>query len=292
MNRQPSFSDWAILFLLALMWGASFLMIKKALVVYDPVQCAFMRMGMATAVYLPLAVLYFKKIDWSKWRPLLVVALCGSGIPNYFFALAQTKVSSSLAGILNSLTPLFTLLLGVLFFDMRSSRHKAIGVGLGLVGAVLLMLFGRGLTAKIGGESLFAIFCVLATICYAINANTVQRHLTGVHPVAIGAASFFLTGPAYLAGVYFSGAWDATWAHPSPGQAVGSLAYLAVIGTAAASMLYFYLLQQTSAIFATSVTYLLPVIAIVLGILDGEEVTLVHFAGTALILTGLYLARK
>lgn len=292
MNRQPSLSDWAILFLLALMWGASFLMIKKALVVYDPVQCAFMRMGLATATYLPLAILYFKKIDWSKWRPLLVVALCGSGIPNYFFALAQTKVSSSLAGILNSLTPLFTLLLGILFFGMKSSRHKAIGVLLGLLGTVLLLLFGHGLTAKIGGESLFAIFCVLATVCYAINANTVQRHLTGMHPVAIGAASFFLIGPVYLAGVYFSGAWAATFAHPAPSLAIGSLVYLAVIGTAAASMLYFHLLQRTSAIFATSVTYLLPVIAIVLGIMDGETVSAVHFAGTALILTGLYLARK
>ena len=281
-----------MLLLLTLMWGTSFLLIKKSLLVFSPVEAAFMRMGLATLAYLPFAAIFYKKIDWSKWPALLVVSLCGSGIPNFLFALAQTRISSSLSGILNSLTPLFTLVFGVLFFQMALSRYKVIGVLLGLAGAVLLILFGRGLSAPMGGESYFALFCVLAAMCYALNSNTVAKYLQGMHPAAIGAASFFLTGPVYIAGLFLSGAWNTIQTHPAPWSAVGCLAYLAVVSTALASMLYFHLLQRTNAIFATSVTYLLPIMAILFGILDGETVTTVHLGGTALILGGLYLARK
>lgn len=274
------------------MWGGSFLMIKKSLVVFPPEQAVFVRMSFASLAYLPFALVYFRKIDWSKWRALLVVSLCGSGLPNYFFAMAQTKVSSSLAGILNSLTPFFALILGVWFFKNKASDNKWKGVLLGLAGTMALILFGRGGGVQFSGEGLLPLFCVAATICYAINANTVANFLQGVHPIAIGSASFFLTAIPYFSGLYFSGAWQTMWTHPAPQTALLCLGYLAVVGTALASMLYFYLVQRAGAIFATSVTYLLPIFAMIFGFFDGEKLMPVHFLGTAAILAGLYLTRK
>jgi drug/metabolite transporter (DMT)-like permease len=290
MSRQPSALDWGALFLLGTVWGASFLFIKRSVEIFDPIQMAMWRMVMATAIYLPIAAAFWSKIDWRRWKPLVVVAFCGSAIPNFLFAVAQQHVNSSLAGVLNSLTPLFTLLLGVAFFDMKFTREKLLGVVLGLLGAALLILFNGKNGAS--GNVFFASLCVLATICYAINANTVNRWLRDQPPAGIASAAFVLTGGIFLVGLWLSGAWATAWQHPEGLKGLGYIFYLALVGTVFGSIMYFWLLQRTSAIFATSVTYLLPITAILLGVLDGEGWSAIDLLGTAVILTGLYLARK
>lgn len=290
MSRPPSTFDWFLLVFLAAIWGASFLFIKRAVRVFDPTQMAMWRMVMATGLYLPIAAVFRSKIDWRRWRPLLVVALCGSAIPNFLFAVAQRHVASSLAGVLNSLTPLFTLILGALFFQMRFSWHKMLGIGLGLAGAVILILFNS--STAVTGNAAFAGLCVLATVCYAINANTTNRYLRDQHPAAIASASFMLTGLPFLAGLWWSGGWTQAATHPHAFEGLGYIFYLAAIGTVLGSIAYFWLLQRTSAIFATSVTYLLPVMAMLLGAFDGEHIAATDVAGTAVILAGLYLVRK
>lgn len=289
-SRPPSAFDWFLLFILALIWGASFLFIKKSVAIFNPMQMAMWRMVLATAVYLPVAALYWSKIDWKRWKPLLVVAFCGSAIPNLLFAVAQQHVNSSLAGVLNSLTPLFTLLLGVAFFEMKFTQRKTIGVVLGLTGAAMLILFNS--KNGVSGNAFYASLCVIATVCYAINANTVNKWLRDQHPAGIASAAFVLTGWLFLLGLWWSGGWEEAWRDERGLEGLGYIAYLAVLGTAGASILYFWLLQRTSAVFATSVTYLLPVAAIGLGAFDGEAIGWIDLMGTGVILAGLYIARK
>ncbi|HLP93473.1 MAG TPA: EamA family transporter [Saprospiraceae bacterium] len=289
-NRQPSASDWFLMIFLATIWGASFLFIKKSVAIFSPVQMAMWRMVLATVVYIPIAIAYWSKIDWKRWKPLVIVAFCGSAIPNFFFAVAQQHVDSSLAGVLNSLTPLFTLVIGALFFGMAFSRDKVLGVVIGLGGAIMLVLFnGHG---GVSGNAFYAGLCVLATVCYAINANTVNRHLRDLHPAAIASAAFMVTGLLFMGGLWYSGGWEVAWQHPEGMKGLGYVFYLSAIGTVLGSILYFLLLQRTSAIFATSVTYLLPIGAIAIGSLDGEAIGWIDILGTAIILLGVYLARK
>lgn len=289
-SRQPSAFDWFLMFFLAAIWGASFLFIKRSVAIFSPVQMAMWRMVFATAVYLPIAAAYWTKIDWRRWKPLMVVAFCGSAIPNFFFAVAQQHVNSSLAGVLNSLTPLFTLSIGTAFFSMEFSRNKVLGVVIGLCGAVLLVLFNA--SSSISGNAFFAGLCVLATVCYAINANTVNTYLRDQPPAGIASAAFVITGGFFVLGLWLSGGWQAAWQHPEGMKGLGYIFYLAAVGTVVGSILYFWLLQRTSAIFATSVTYLLPVGAITVGALDGESIGFIDLIGTTVILLGVYLARK
>lgn len=289
-TRQPSALDWGAMLLLGTVWGASFLIIKRSVAIFNPMQMAMWRMVLATLVYLPIAAAFWSKIDWKRWKPLVIVAFCGSAIPNFFFAVAQQHVSSSLAGVLNSLTPLFTFIIGASFFQLKVSWSRVLGVMVGLSGAVMLVLFNSSVEAS--GNAYFAALCVLATVCYAINANTVGRYLRDQHPAGIASAAFVITGGLFVIGLWFSGGWDAAWNQPNGLAGLGYVFYLAAIGTVGGSILYFWLLQRTSPIFATSVTYLLPVTAIALGVIDGEAVSGMDLLGTGVILTGLYLARK
>ncbi|TNE50968.1 MAG: EamA/RhaT family transporter [Bacteroidetes bacterium] len=289
-NRPPAVLDWFILLLLALIWGASFLFIKRSVAVYDPLQMAMWRMVLALAIYLPVVAVFWPKIDWKRWKPLVGVAFFGSAFPNFLYAVAQQHVSSSLAGVLNALTPLFTLLLGVTFFQMTLQKDKLLGVVMGLAGATILILYNS--SSGVSGNAFYATLCGLAALCYAINANILNQYLRDQHPAAIASSAFLLTGWLFVGGLVWSDAWSVTAQHPAGWEGLGYIFYLAALGTVGGSILYFWLLQRTSAIFATSVTYLLPIAAIILGALDGEVVGLTDLAGTAVILGGVYLARK
>lgn len=289
-NRPPATLDWFILFLLTMIWGASFLFIKHSVAIYTPIQMAMWRMVLALSIYLPVAALFWSKIDWKRWKALVAVAFFGSAIPNFLFAVAQRHVSSSLAGVLNSLTPLFTLGLGVAFFQMAFNKNKLLGVVMGLVGAVVLILFNS--SSGVSGNGFYAALCAIATVCYAVNANILNRYLRDQHPAAIMAAAFVLTGWLFVIGLWWSGGWGATVQHPDGWKGLGYIGYLAALGTVGGSILYFWLLQRTSAIFATSVTYLLPVAALALGVLDGETVGVTDLVGTGVILGGVYIARR
>jgi drug/metabolite transporter (DMT)-like permease len=287
--KAPSTLHWVVLVGLGTLWGCSFLAIKKSVQVFDPLQMAAWRMVLAWLVYVPVALVFWSKINWRKWKPLVGVALFGSAIPNFLFAVAQQHVNSGLAGTLNSLTPIFTLLLGVLFFGMGLTRNKVLGVVLGLSGALLLVAFhGKG---GFGGDAGYAFLCAMATLCYAINANLVNTYLRGEHPAAIASAAFMLTGWSFAGLLWWSGGWGAVTERPGGWLALGYVFYLAAIGTALASIVYFWLLQRTSALFATSVTYLLPVVALLLGLLDGETLSATDLLGMAVILVGVYLSR-
>jgi drug/metabolite transporter (DMT)-like permease len=289
-HKEPAIFDWFLMVSLAIVWGASFFFIKHSVRIFSPMQMAMWRMVLATVIYFPIALSMWSKIDWKQWKSLLIVAFCGSAIPNFLFAIAQQHVNSSLAGVLNSLTPLFTLILGSLFFQMSFTWNKIVGVTIGLAGALILILFNA--QSAIDGNIFFAALCALATVCYAINANVVGRHLQRMHPAGIASAAFMLSGFLFMGGLFWSDGWSVAWTHPDGMKGLGYITYLAAIGTVGGSILYFWLLQRTSAIFATSVTYLLPIGALVFGAFDGESIVATDLLGTAVILIGVYLARK
>lgn len=281
---------WVFLALLGFVWGSSFILIKKGIAVYDPLQVGAMRLSISALAFLPFFLIQMRRVDWSKWRPLVIVGLCGSGIPAFLFPLAQMNISSSVTGVLNSLTPLFTLLLGLLFFGRKFRAIKLLGVFIGLAGATLLILMGN--EGGFGSNNIwYASLAVLATICYATSVNTVGSHLSGMSSLSISAISFVIVGFPAMVYLFTTDFVEVLTHHEQGYTAFFYIALLALAGTVLASLLFFQLVHWTTPVFASSVAYVIPLFAMGWGFLDGEAVTIFHFISAGLILYGLYLTR-
>ena len=220
--------------------------------------------------------------------PIVVMAFFGNGIPAFLFTKAQTQLDSSLVGILNSLVPLFTLLLGIYFFKSRPSKTNIAGVVLGLCGAVFLTLFTMGKGVEINN---YVLLVVLATVMYAISINVIKKYLQGIDALSVTALAFSILGP--LSAFYIFNTDFLVLAKTDQGiEALLYIALLAVVGTSSAVVIFNKLISRSSAIFASSVTYLIPIIAILWGVFDGENITMHHIVAVAIILSGVYLVNK
>jgi len=276
--------------LLSIIWGSSFILIKKALIVFPPYQVTTLRLSMAALIFVPYFIKNFRRIDWSRWQYLLIVSLAGSGIPFFLIPFAQQYVSSSVAGILNSLAPLFTLVLSIIFFDEVFHKRRALGVIIGLLGAALLIVASGGVNES--GNLGAGLLLVLAAVFYAISANVVGNKLMGFSPIDITATSFIFIGlPSFLV-LLFSDFLTLVTTHPEGWQSLFYVGVLSLIGTVIATLLFFRLVQDTGAVFASTVAYLIPVVAVVFGVLDGEEFSFYYFLSAALILIGIYLSKN
>jgi drug/metabolite transporter (DMT)-like permease len=285
-NRLKSF---LLLVLLAVIWGSSFFLIKKSLIAFQPTQVMGLRISITGFLFLPFLRTGLKKIRHKNWLPLLVVGLFGSAIPAFCYAFAQTHISSITTGILNSLTPLFTLLLGVLFFQVKHSIYKLAGVLFGLVGAVLLIINIQ--THPLETNIFYASFIVIGTICYAISGNVVKEYLIGLKAFSISVVSYSFIAPIGLATLWFTRVDEVFYTHEQVWISFASVTALAIAGTVLASLLYFYLVQITSALFASLVSYLIPIVAMLFGFFDGENIEIIHILGLLLISAGVYLAQ-
>jgi drug/metabolite transporter (DMT)-like permease len=286
----PRDSAWLLLGVLALIWGSSFILMKRGLFdhgrpVFDPVQVACLRLALAWTVLSPLLFRHAVLLP-QHWRALMVSGLVGNGIPAILFTLAQTRVGSAVTGVLNSLSPLFTLLVGALFFRTRVRPVHALGILLGLAGAAGLMLIGQRMENVPVG---FASLAVVATLCYGISANVVKHRLAGLPPEGITVLALTFVGPLAWAGVFLSGAPAVALHDPAGLEALLHVVALAAFGTALAVVLWNRLIQLTSALAASTVTYLMPVVAIAWGMLDGETFGWAHLGMVAAILSGVLL---
>lgn len=282
--------NWLLLILLSIIWGTSYILIKKAVSVYTPMQVGSLRLSISALFCLPLVWYQWRNIPWKRIKVLLLVGITGTALPSFLFPLAQTHMSSSLAGILNSLTPLFTLILGMLLFKTNFAWGKTLGVTIGLFGAASLFLFGE--RAGFQGSIAYGFLIVLATICYATSTNLVGFYLRDVNSIIISATSFIMVGiPAML---FLSTTDFATTLqrHPQGWEALGYISILAILSTVLASILFFKLIQMTSPVFASMISYLVPIVALLWGLLDEEIISIAHFFGMGLILAGVYLSRK
>jgi len=290
ISVSKTVKSWLALGVLTLVWGSSYLLIKKGLVGFDPFQVTTLRVGIAAVAFFPFFLLKRKQVRLQDWKYLAVVGMVGTGIPAMLFPVAQTQISSSLAGVLSTVTPIFTLILGVLFFSTKVALRNIVGIVVGLTGAMALMIFGK--SAFGSGNNWYGLLIVLGCFCYGLSVNTVKAGLQNLNPITLSSAAFALLLPFAIFGFWWT---DVPGTLHTNSQAWSSLAYIAVlslVGTFFASVLFFWLVQLTSAVFASTVAYLMPIVALALGALDGEIITVWHFGGMGLILIGVYLAKE
>lgn len=282
---------WSLLLILALIWGSSFILMKRGLFhdgqpVLNAWQMASARLLIAWLALVPLLLKHFGLLR-QHWLPLLGTGLLGNGIPAFLYAFAQTRIDSSLSGMLNSLTPLFTLIVGVVIFRSRVRAGQVIGVGLGLLGAVGLIITDPS-TGSITWSP-YAVLPVVGTLCYGCSANIVKYKLYMLPAAATAALALTFVGPIGAVGCWLSDLPSTLATHPQAFASLGYVALLAVLSSALSLVLWNALLKRTSAVWASSVTYLMPIVAIGWGMLDGEAVSTAQFGMIALILSGVYL---
>ncbi|MCC7331048.1 MAG: DMT family transporter [Flavobacteriales bacterium] len=286
---KPFWQYFSIL-LLAFVWGSSFILMKRGLVAYSSGQVAALRMVIAFIFFLPYIVVAFKKVKKKYWKYLIISGMFGNAIPAFLFTKAETAISSSLAGMLNSLVPLFTIILGTFFFKVATNKLKFIGVFIGLIGAIML-LSGNGFNFK-SSEFTYSLLVVAATICYAISVNTIKRYLQELNPLLVSSFVFMFIGPPLLIYLFSTDFITITTTNPEAPTSLGFITILAVFGTALSLIIFNTLVQQTSALFASTTTYLIPVFAIMWGIFDGETINLIQILGILVILVGIYFINK
>jgi drug/metabolite transporter (DMT)-like permease len=280
---------WGYLGLLSLVWGSSFILIKKGLIGLSAIQVGSLRIIFAALFLLLIGFKSLSKIPKDKWKFIGLTSVFGTFIPAFLFALAQTEIDSSVSSILNSLTPLNTLILGALFFGVSFQKRQVWGVFVGLIGSLLLVF--NGAINHPGQNYYYAILVVIASLCYAVNVNLIKRFLSDLSPISITTGNFlFLIFPALII-LYFTGFYDVI-AVEKVQHSVLFIMILGVVGTGIANILFFKLIQISSPVFATSVTYLIPVVAFFWGLLDNEMLTSVQFFGAFIILIGVYLSAK
>lgn len=290
MDKKQNLLAWGLLLVLAAIWGSSFILIKKALLVYSAGEVGALRIVSAYLFLLPLALSSFKKIRRKHWAVLISVGFVGSLIPSFLFATAQTRIPSSVAGILNALTPLFTLILGALLFAQQVVARKFAGVILGFLGCGILIFAGS--SGNIGFNA-YALLVVLATLFYSINLNLIKFKLAELNARTITSLSLFLVGPVatiYL--LFFTGFTGKIGVIEGSYPALGAVALLGILGTAIALILFNQLVKITSPLFTSSVTYIIPIVAVVWGLIDDERLYSGHYLGMIFIITGVYLANK
>ena len=283
--------NWIILIALAITWGSSFILMKRGMDVYSSEEVAALRIFIAFLFLSPLIFKHVKKPLLKHWKAFVGMGVLGNFIPAFLFTKAETGISSSLTGMLNSLTPLFTLLLGVLLFKSKTKWINVVGILIGFVGAIGLLLVGK--SEDMNNNLLFGLYVVLATICYALSVNIIKKDLNEVNSIAATVWSMMFIGP--FAGIYLFGFTDFTTklsSHPMAYSSLGYIVILAVFGTALSVMIFNVLIRNTNALFASSVTYLIPIVALMWGVLDGENVELLHFVWITIILLGVYLVNK
>ena len=284
-SHKPT--QWVILALLALTWGSSFILMKKALVFFDSTEVASFRIAVAALVLLPISLRNLQKIKGHFW-PLLVTGLFGNAIPAFLFALAQTQIPSGLTGILNSLTSLFTLLIGVVLFRSKTTFAQVSGVIIALIGAAGLIGFEN--IFQLSNHGKYSLLVVAASGMYGIAVNTIKAELSEMRPTHITSLSFLSTGP--LCALYLIFGTDflhTTISNPASWIGVLYLSILAIVGTVAAVIMFNRLIKETTAIFASTVTYLIPIVAVGWGVLDGEAISSKDLLFMLLILTGIFL---
>jgi drug/metabolite transporter (DMT)-like permease len=281
---------WVYLGVLALVWGSSFILMKKALVGLTPIQLGALRIIITAVFLLLIGFKSLKKIQKHQWKYIAYTAVLGTFFPAFLFAFAVSYLDSSIVAILNSLTPFNTLIFGALVFGFAFRKKQFIGVLIGLVGTSILILNGANLNPDQNYWVAFLIF--LASIGYGFNVNMIKKHLNEVSALGITTGNFVLMIiPAFI--ILISTGFFTEFEITKTNMAsLGYVSVLAVVGTGLAKVLFNKIVQITSPIFASSVTYLIPLVAVFWGILDGENLSRIQVIAGAVILFGVYLVNR
>jgi len=280
-----------IFVILTLIWGTSFILIKQGLKAFSPDELGALRVVAAFVFLLPIAIRQLPDLHSHHWWKLFASGMMGIFIPAFLFAAAQTHMDSSVAGIINTMTPIFTMLISAFVFKQRFGIVAIIGIVLGFAGATLLSLSRSG--GGISGINLYALLIVLACALYGANLNFIKFKIPDLRALTITSVSVLLIAP--LALIYLFAFTDFTTTlteHPGGWKAFGFIVLLGCMSTAVATVLFNRLVKITTPLFASSVTYVMPIVAVMWGVLDNEKLSVGHFIGMAAIIGGVYLANR
>ncbi|PBQ31600.1 EamA family transporter [Sphingobacteriaceae bacterium] len=283
--------SWIILVVLALVWGSSFILMKRGLDSFSSDEVAALRISIAFLFLTPLYIKHYK-IDLKKYfKGLFIMGVFGNLIPAFLFTKAETQVSSSLAGMLNALTPIFTIIVASVWLKVKPDGVKISGIIVGFVAASCLMLFDK--TEDMFRNVIYSLLIFAATFCYAISVNGIKKYLSDLNSVKATLWAFTITGPVAL--IYLFGFSDFTLHLSTNNEAWTSLGYisiLAIVGTALSVILYNVLIKLSGVLFASSCTYLIPVFAIFWGLFDGETVNFIQILSIVAIILSVYLINR
>tara|TARA_B110000503_G_scaffold17321_1_gene25086 strand:+ start:6160 stop:7035 length:876 start_codon:yes stop_codon:yes gene_type:complete len=289
MNTEQK--KWFFLFILAITWGSSFILIKKGLQGLSPLQLGSLRTVISALFIFTIGFKSLKTIQSHQWKWIVITGFLGTFFPSFLFAFAETEVDSGVVSILNSLVPLNTILIGLAVFKITSTKTQVFGVILGFIGASMLIFNSMELHPD--QNYLYAGFVVLATVMYASSVNIIKRYLQDVKPIAIATGNFVaIVIPAVLALSFSNFFTTQTFENAAIYRSIGCVAILSLFGTVMAKIIFNTLIQISSPVFASSVTYLMPVVALLWGLLDGEVFGLNQGLASLLIVSGIYLANK
>ena len=282
---------WVLLLLLSFIWGSSFILIKKGLLGFSPLQLGSFRLVISALIIFVFGFKSLKGLNKNQWKWLALSGFLGSFFPSFLFAYAETEVDSTITSILNSLVPLNTVVLGFVLFKIKSNRFQVLGVIIGFIGAVLLILEGVALNPNQNYR--YTGFIILASLMYAANVNIIKRYLNEVRPLSIATANFVVVFIPSIAVLIFSGGMSRTTLYNTAFlPALGCVFMLSLFGTAMAKILFNNLIQISNPVFASSVTYLMPLVALFWGALDAEIFNPFQGLYALIILSGIYLANK
>ncbi len=288
MNNQQR--KWFYLVLLSIIWGSSFILMKKALIGVSPMQLGALRMIITAVFLLLIGFKSIKKIKKEQWIYIVYTAVLGTFIPGFLFAYAINVIDSSIVSILNSFTPFNTLIFGTLFFGFTFKKPQLVGILIGLAGTLILILKGADLNPN--QNYWFALLIIIASIGYAFNVNIVKTHLQEVNALAITTGNFLLLLIPALVILAFTGFFTEFKASEVNLESLGYIAILSIVGTGIAKIMFNRLIQISNPIFSSSVTYLIPLVAIMWGMIDGEKLSFIQLFAGVIILVGVWLVNK
>ena len=281
--------SWLFLLLLAIIWGGSYILMKQGLRSFNFMQVSSIRMLSAFVFLLPFSIRNLKKLNKKNILPILVVAWIGNLIPSWLFPLGQTRLDSNIAGILNSLVPVFVLIVGVIIFKKRTGFLQVLGVILGLAGAA--MLITKDNLFVFGQMNSYALYIVFATILYSVNINQINIFLKSLNGLEIASLAFLFIGPI-SAGILLFSDFSLALSTDTLYFDLFCVVMLGLLGSAVAVSLSNHIITNAGAMFASSVTYIIPIFAIFWGVLDGENLNYIQVLATAIVIGSVYLVNK
>ena len=256
---------------------------KRGLVAFSAMQVSALRIIISAIGLSP----FLRKVSKKDIPFLVITGFFGSGLPTFIYPIAITKVDSSVVGIINSLTPVFTLIFGILLFKLKTNYLSILGMVISLIGATILILKGESIQNL--SINSFALFAVLAPMFYGLSSNILKSKLNHIQALRLTAFTFVIMLPFALALLFNTDFLAVMSAHPKAYTSLGYISILAILGTAFALVLFNYLIKRTTAVYAASVTFIMPIIVLMWGVFDGENIGLAHFLALSLILMGVYV---
>ncbi|WP_460220271.1 DMT family transporter [Psychroserpens sp. MEBiC05023] len=282
---------WMYLLILSIIWGSSFILIKKSLLGLTPYQLGALRTIISGLFLFVVGYKSVKSIHKSEWKWVILSGFLGSFIPAFFFAIAETEIDSAITSILNSLVPLNAILLGFAIFKIGFTKRQLLGVIIGFIGTSILILRGADLNPS--QNYWYAGFVIASTVMYALNVNIIKKYLQNTKPLSIATGNYVaIMIPAIVVLLFTDFFSEATYNHPDFKMSLVYVTILSLVGTAIAKVLFNTLVQISTPVFASSVTYLMPVVALIWGLLDDEEFGFIQIIASSIILIGVYLANK